>query len=1012
MASNNIDLLSYAKKARAWGWSSIPVKTDKQPNVPQVIPFRDTLLTDSELDKLFGANKKQTTTHVAVIVDNDKFAIDMDGEGENVFIERILSRLNQELIHKVNRTTNTKSPHGRHLLGRTKGGNKQLTKKEHIWQSPSKNDEIRLRLYGFYSIEYGQGYEEIIGIENSQVFEPEEISEIIRVASEVTKEFNAIRSITNLVRPYYVTGNRDEINFALSGYLHKRLVPEQLIFDIVAPIINYSNPVEPKKTRDVIHTTCQKDRNSSEVSGYKRLLTAFNGDLEKVQEIERILFNGQAATEETDVDIDIDIGTGNEDRIQYCIDTILKEAKLEDRLVKQIFYTMLSAYTSNPVNLAINSPSGEGKNYVLRKVVEHFPKDDAMVLAGMTDKALFHRAGKLVIKNGNGVYEDVKPIIKELDERIEDLEKQESKANDKTTKDGFKKEIKVIENEIKEIYAEAKKLIELNHKILIFLDTPSFGLFNAIMPLLSHDSFEVEYEYADTTNNGIKTRTNIIRGYPAVIFAQAIDFSDNRRYTEIQRRFIITNPKMEKQKYKEAIKLMGQKFGLPDFLYQTKVVSDQEKENVAKIIKWLKKQILQISNTTDPGKNNVVIPFQDIITNSLRSDKAQDMTLAYRLFSYLSLLPTINISKRPTIWLNHSDCNDGNGSSQVIPLATYDDLAEAIFLMQYATGVREYVLEWYRNVFLKTYNAKTEPDSKTFNKGKEERVEDRIGVTKSQLADATKKEQQKTFTTQKILESYLYPLMNEGYVDRQESRINAKSFIYYPAVEGDPSSSEEGKSLFDWVLDQRTNDEQQISRIKAGDFTLKSIREYIKAKVEEVVCCSFPDDLNLEIFGHEHNSIAAGDLVSTYYRDPTGVFSLKEEFSNNNSNDNNNNNNKPSNRPSQNEHQTKPKSGSVDQTEVNDFRSTEKIEENEQRITPNVYQVHADAVDISTAAISNRLYDYTINRKVILQHYRSLVCNYCNSETANENYYNRHTVTRHRGEQGYPDRNGRTSLGF
>ena len=86
-----------------------------------------------------------------------------------------------------------------------------------------------------------------------------------------------------------------------------------------------------------------------------------------------------------------DVDFGNEDKMQYCINVILKEAKLEDRLVKQTFYTMLSAYTSNPLNLAINSPSGEGKNYVLRKVAEKFPKEDIMFLAGMTDKALFHR---------------------------------------------------------------------------------------------------------------------------------------------------------------------------------------------------------------------------------------------------------------------------------------------------------------------------------------------------------------------------------------------------------------------------------------------------------------------------------------------------------------------------------------------------------------------------------------------------------------------------------------------
>lgn len=77
------------------------------------------------------------------------------------------------------------------------------------------------------------------------------------------------------------------------------------------------------------------------------------------------------------------------DKIQYCIDIILKEAKLEDRMVKQALYGMLSAFTSNPLNIKVESPSGEGKNYVLRKVAENFPQGDVMFLAGMTDKPSF-----------------------------------------------------------------------------------------------------------------------------------------------------------------------------------------------------------------------------------------------------------------------------------------------------------------------------------------------------------------------------------------------------------------------------------------------------------------------------------------------------------------------------------------------------------------------------------------------------------------------------------------------
>ena len=134
---------------------------------------------------------------------------------------------------------------------------------------------------------------------------------------------------------------------------------------------------------------------------------------------------------------------------------------------------------------------------------------------------------------------------------------------------------KGLEEKKNQLFKNTKKLIDLSHKILVFLDTPRPELFNALMPLLSHDRYEVEYEYVDT-HNGIKTKTNILRGWPAVIFAQAIDYSHYARYPEIQRRFIITNPKMTIDKYEDAIQLIGLQFGIPDFAYQHAVVNDSE----------------------------------------------------------------------------------------------------------------------------------------------------------------------------------------------------------------------------------------------------------------------------------------------------------------------------------------------------------------------------------------------------------------------------------------------------
>ena len=87
----------------------------------------------------------------------------------------------------------------------------------------------------------------------------------------------------------------------------------------------------------------------------------------------------------------------------------------------------------------INAPSGVGKNYVINKVASLFPQNDILSLAGMTDKALFHRPGTLVIKNElTGEYESIEQKIKDIDKEIEDKENEISQTNDQNTKQALK----------------------------------------------------------------------------------------------------------------------------------------------------------------------------------------------------------------------------------------------------------------------------------------------------------------------------------------------------------------------------------------------------------------------------------------------------------------------------------------------------------------------------------------------------------------------------------------------
>lgn len=376
-------------------------------------------------------------------------------------------------------------------------------------------------------------------------------------------------------------------------------------------------------------------------------------------------------------------------RVDYCCEVVLKEAREEDVLVRQLLYMLLSTYTNNLVNLAINAPTGTGKTHTIMRVVNLFPKADVVLLAGTTDKALFHREGILVVKNELGEYEAIDKKLDAMSASISDKELELIKASTKESKVKIRTEKELLERERAAMLKDAKKLIDLSHRVLVFLDTPSISLFAAIMPLLSHDAWEVEYDFVDTFH-GIKTHSNVLRGWPAVIFAQAIDSSHYQRWPEIQRRFIVTNPKMSAEKIKKAVSLTSAWYGLPDALYQRMVVSQTEKNEARKFINELREEILEATAACRPGKNNVYIPFRETIEQSLPTSETLDMTVANRFFAWLSLLPVVKTRSRPQLVLGNETCT----------MATFDDLREALVLVEYASGLRPYVLQWFNDIFL------------------------------------------------------------------------------------------------------------------------------------------------------------------------------------------------------------------------------------------------------------------------------------------------------------------------
>lgn len=250
------------------------------------------------------------------------------------------------------------------------------------------------------------------------------------------------------------------------------------------------------------------------------------------------------------------------------------------------------------------------------------------------------------------------------------------------------------------------------------------------------------------------------------------------------------------------------------------------------------------------------------------------MTTANRLFGFLTLLPIINVDNRPKIVLRKG----GNPIIQTIPFALFEDMSEALSLMEYSDGVRPYVLEWYYNVFLEAFDSKKEPEFKVSSRG-ETITERRIALTTEYLVDATFEKQKKKCSSKQLLESFVNPLINQGYIDKAESELDKRANIYYPVL-----VNTKNRKLFE---NGQSNNFLQPNKLGIKNSTLYPCKQYLISKIQAVLRYSAEhgDFCFVKLKDHDGHEITAEELVDIYYKEPDRYF----EFNGNNDNNNGNN---------------------------------------------------------------------------------------------------------------------------
>jgi len=162
------------------------------------------------------------------------------------------------------------------------------------------------------------------------------------------------------------------------------------------------------------------------------------------------------------------------------------------------FLVMLSAFTnSDQLNLSFRAESSTGKSYIPLQVSALFPEDKVIKIAYSSPTAFYHDRGR-------------------IDEETKEIE------------------------------------IDLEKKILIFLDQPHDQLLERLRPLLSHDQRELVYKITDKREkSGLRTKNVKIIGFPAVVFCTGKLRVDEQEAT----RMILLSPEVSQEKFREAIYL-------------------------------------------------------------------------------------------------------------------------------------------------------------------------------------------------------------------------------------------------------------------------------------------------------------------------------------------------------------------------------------------------------------------------------------------------------------------------
>ena len=496
-----------------------------------------------------------------------------------------------------------------------------------------------------------------------------------------------------------------------------------------------------------------------------------------------------------------------EDVFENIVKVLEKEVIDEHDNIIQIAITILSAYTNNPQNLRILAPSGEGKTYLVNQVSNLFPTDNILMLSSATPKAFNYLATKKIVEVSNNKWEDYDKVVAPLYANAETVV---------TAKATYQKLNLEQKKELASIEERSYLVMDFTNKTLIFLDNQSFQLWESLKTTLSHDrEYTKSFTVNKTKSTGTATTTKVVfRGWPAVIYCSAKDEISQDKTDEINTRFNTISIKGKPEKYRAMLNIQALKAGLVSPIYDTRVSPIIEKEKIRTHVELVIEEIKKYAKEKQPILNMYSVAISDKFKNDAGFRARQLATF----MSNVQVITLANARMRPKFAMN----------DKLYPITIRADIKMANMLTHEPSPIPLTKLQYF--------NKNIRPILLKYGKDKESVYGyNTKSLTAREIADNINIDSNIITDRKKLLENYLEPLVEHGYLEAVQDPDHKSQYLYNLT----PRYTKEEAVLESTLIDESTMDDSCLNVFKENYLNVDSVWKIIDIDGIEV-----PDSKN------------------------------------------------------------------------------------------------------------------------------------------------------------------------